>query len=57
MFFRCTIEIEQAANPEAAILLNENSTKFKQMAREAVRRSRTQIYDLPNCEEDSNSIK
>lgn len=56
MFFRCNIETGQAANPEAAILLNENPIKFKQMARDAVRRSRTQIYDFPNSE-DQNSIK
>lgn len=56
MFFRCMVETSQAANPEAAILLIENPIKFKQMARDAVRRSRTQIYDLPNSN-DANSIR
>ncbi|KAI1722903.1 ubiquitin-conjugating enzyme domain-containing protein [Ditylenchus destructor] len=42
-------------NPEAAILLSENSMKFRQMARDAVRRSRTQIYDIPNTD-DANTI-
>uniref|UniRef100_A0A915EGK9 UBC core domain-containing protein n=1 Tax=Ditylenchus dipsaci TaxID=166011 RepID=A0A915EGK9_9BILA len=55
MFFRCKVETGHAANPEAAILLTENSTKFKQMARDAVRRSRTQIYDVANSD-DPNAI-
>lgn len=56
MFFRCRVDTAQAVNPEAAILLAENPTKFKQMARDAVRRSRTQIYDPPTSE-DPNSIR
>ncbi|KAI1723336.1 ubiquitin-conjugating enzyme domain-containing protein [Ditylenchus destructor] len=55
MFFRCRVEVGHAANPEAAILLSENSMKFRQMARDAVRRSRTQIYDIPNTD-DANTI-
>lgn len=37
MFFRCDIDGTLAANPEAAILIEQDRFKYKQLAREAVR--------------------
>nr|CAD2209531.1 unnamed protein product [Meloidogyne enterolobii] len=56
IFFRCQCEPSQAANPEASILLKENRSKFVQLAHNAVRRSRTQIYALPSSD-DQNAIR
>uniref|UniRef100_A0A183CKM2 PAP-associated domain-containing protein n=1 Tax=Globodera pallida TaxID=36090 RepID=A0A183CKM2_GLOPA len=56
IFFSCHCDSTQAANPEAAILLKENRKKFIQMAHDAVRRSRTQVYAQPNSE-DPDAIR
>lgn len=56
IFFSCHCDSSQAANPEAAILIKENRHKFIQLAHDAVRRSRTQVYAMPNSD-DQNAIR
>ncbi|KAH7730365.1 ubiquitin-conjugating enzyme family protein [Aphelenchoides avenae] len=51
MFFSCKCEAGQAANPEAAMLWKSDKEKFKQLANEAVKQSRTQVYAPPESED------
>jgi len=58
IFFRCkAADPATAVNQEAAQLLSADPARFKQAARDVVRRSRTQIYDDPPQMDDSHAIK
>ncbi|CAD5233837.1 unnamed protein product [Bursaphelenchus xylophilus] len=56
LFFRYDCTLDQAANPEAALLWADDRKKFKKMANTAVRDSRTQIYDPPKSD-DPQALK
>lgn len=51
LFFRYDCTLDHAANPEASILWANDRRQFKKFATNAVRESRTQIYDNPKSDD------
>ncbi|CAI5451616.1 unnamed protein product [Caenorhabditis angaria] len=56
IFFSYEFDCDRCINPEAAILYKEHKDKFKEMAKDVVEISRSQVYDDPQNPDDSNSI-
>ncbi|PAV65086.1 hypothetical protein WR25_20202 isoform A [Diploscapter pachys] len=56
IFFSYDCDPSSCANPEAALLWKEQPDQFKQMAKEAVNLSRSQVYDEPP-DDDDNAIR
>jgi ubiquitin-protein ligase len=51
MFFSCKCEAGQAVNAEAAMLWKSDKERFKQLANDAVKQSRTQVYAPPESDD------
>ncbi|GMS80224.1 hypothetical protein PENTCL1PPCAC_2399, partial [Pristionchus entomophagus] len=57
IFFSLDVDVETAANNEAAILWKDDKRKFKSLARQCVDHSRTIVYEDPANVKDPNCLR